>query len=534
MVFTGEVKSDFIKDVVVSIDKKPTEIDFAATDFLSIRDSLIDYIKAVYPLDYENFSESDLGVMLIEIVAYMGSVFSLKADMLANENYLRTAKLRRNVKKLLELIGVRMKGPISAAANAQITWPWTGGDPLAAGPMVITPENRVLTITSPEDGAALSFVLYKVLSNGQVDLANTTGEISLTKAESTGTAFNVHPASSLVLLEGSLVKQTGTFTSTELVKSISLSQFPVVEGSVSVYTDGEATEQGVFTEVDNLFSASGGSHMLFQTILDDNYKGTVLFGDNITGQSPSVGDTYTVTYRVGGGTRGNIKNALINASIIGSIGGTSYTGTLTNVSMGTGGADAETVEHAKRHAPMTFRRQDRLVTLPDYINFANTHISSYGSTGKATAVVREAFSSANIIDVYLLEKASNLQLRRATPEYKTSLLDAINVKKMLTDEVVVVDGLIRTLDLVVTVRVDKEFKREEPQIKALVRDVILNYFFVDNREFGQSFYTQDLIRQIHEIDKVRFATIENVPESITFEQNEISQLNNVTINLITI
>ena len=105
---------------------------------------------------------------------------------------------------------------------------------------------------------------------------------------------------------------------------------------------------------------------------------------------------------------------------------------------------------------------------------------------------------------------------------------------MLTDEVVVVDGLIRTLDLVVTVRIDKEFKREEPEIKGLVRDVILNYFFVDNREFGQSFHTQDLVRQIHEIDKVRFATIENIPESITFEHNEISQLNNVTINLITI
>jgi len=534
MVFTGEVKSDFLKDVIVTLDKKPSVIDFTATDFLSIRDSLIGYIKAVYPLDYENFSESDLGIMLIELVAYMGSVFSLKADMLANENYLRTAKLRRNVKKLLELVGVRMKGPISSAANAQITWPWTAGNPLSAGNIVITPENRVLTMASPEDGENLSFTLYKVLSNGQVDLANNTGNLSLSEGESTGSLKGIH--SNLVLLEGSLVKQTGTFTSTELVKTINLTHSPVVEGSVDVYTDGVSVTQGVFEEVDNLFMASGTDHKIFQMILDDNYKGTIVFGDNIIGQSPSIGDTYTVTYRVGGGSRGNIKRGVINASVIGTITETpvTYAGTLTNISIGTGGADAETVAHAKRFAPLTFRSQDRLVRLEDFIVFASTHISSYGSAGKATAVVREAFGTANIIDVYVLEKASDLQLRRATPEYKTSLLDAMNKKKMLTDELVVVDGLIRTFDLITTVRIDKEFKREEPTIKALVRDVVFSYFFVDNREFGQDLYKQDLVRRIHEIDKVRFVTIDNLPDVVTLEHNEITQLNNLTVNIITI
>ena len=105
---------------------------------------------------------------------------------------------------------------------------------------------------------------------------------------------------------------------------------------------------------------------------------------------------------------------------------------------------------------------------------------------------------------------------------------------MLTDELVVVDGLIRTFDLITTVRIDKEFKREEPTIKALVRDVVFSYFFVDNREFGQDLYKQDLVRRIHEIDKVRFVTIDNLPDVVTLEHNEITQLNNLTVNIITI
>ena len=540
MVFTGEAKSDFLKDVIIPISKRPSVINYAATDFISIRDSLIEYIKTVYPLEYENFSESDLGIMLIEIVAYMGSVFSLKADMLANENYLGTAKLRRNVKKLLELIGVRMKGPLSAAANAQITWPW-GSSPWVTTvegtdtthTMILTPDARVFTITSPEDGGQMSYTLYKVLPNGKVDLSNTNGNITLTGPESEGGPLSgVHE--NLVLLEGSLVSQVGGFTSTESSKVVPLTKNPVIEGSINVFIEGDADTSGVYSQVDHLYAASGEGDKIFQISTDDDFTANVIFGDNVMGQSPNVGDSYFITYRVGGGSRGNIRNGIINLTTAGTLNSVLYTGDLTNISVGTGGANAETTEHAKRYAPLTFRRQDRLVTLPDFESFANSYISPYGSVGKASVVTRSAFCSANILDVYILEKASDLQLRRATPEFKRSILEAMNGKKMLTDELVIVDGLIRTIDLVLTVRIDKELKRQEPDIMALVRSTVFDYFYVDNREFGQDFIVQDLVRSTHDIDLVRFATVDNLDDDIRIEHNEIIQLNNLTINIVTI
>ncbi len=143
--------------------------------------------------------------------------------------------------------------------------------------------------------------------------------------------------------------------------------------------------------------------------------------------------------------------------------------TITNISKATGGANAETLDHAKKYAPLEFRRQDRLVTLEDYSVFANTFISTFGTVGKANAAVRKAYSSANVIDIYVLEKASDIQLQRATTNFKTQLLDAINPKKMATDDVVIVDGLIRTLDLVTTIRIDKAEEENQDQIKAKVR-----------------------------------------------------------------
>jgi hypothetical protein len=213
------------------------------------------------------------------------------------------------------------------------------------------------------------------------------------------------------------------------------------------------------------------------------------------------------------------------------VGATADTATLTNISKGTGGSNAETLDHAKRYAPLEFRRQDRLVTLEDYSVFSNTFISTFGTVGKANAAVRKAYSSANVIDIYVLEKASDFQLQRATSNFKTQLLSAINKKKMATDDVVVVDGLIRTLDLVTTIRIDQAQEENQDQIKAKVRDKILTYMNVDNREFGEDFSVGEINRQIFEVEEVRFSTIDNVEQDIPLDFNEIIQLNNLTINI---
>ena len=63
---------------------------------------------------------------------------------------------------------------------------------------------------------------------------------------------------------------------------------------------------------------------------------------------------------------------------------TPVTGNLVSTTPATGGSDAETIEHAKKWAPLTFARQDRLVTLEDYVSFSNTFITTLGTVGKAT------------------------------------------------------------------------------------------------------------------------------------------------------
>ena len=82
-----------------------------------------------------------------------------------------------------------------------------------------------------------------------------------------------------------------------------------------------------------------------------------------------------------------------------------------------------------------------------------------------------------MIDIYTVAFADEVegvqaQLERSSIAYKNELLTYLNKYKMLTDEVTIVDGLIRTLDLKTTIYVDKSFKPFEEDIKRTAATII--------------------------------------------------------------
>jgi len=535
MAFKGVVTSDFIKKVRLDDSKKESLIDYSASDFLSFRNNLVKYIKAAYPLDYNFFISSDMGMMMTELTAAMGHILSYKADYLANENYLRTARARSSVKKLMELIGLRLRGPTGSAANASITLNNSLWGNTSTNYLVISADQRTSVITSPEDGSQLSFTLYKTNPQGFIDMLNDDDDIEILRSEATTSST----ITNLVLLQGNLIKQEGIFSDTDSLKNIQLTEGPIIEGSIQVFINGDTGTSGVYSEIQNIFFADGPNDKVYQLTTDESYRGTIFFGDNLLGKSPNNGDTYTVFYRTGGGTRGNVNKGVLNFPITVQYfnsGGTSLgtgDGTVENTSMATGGTNAQTIENAKKYAPLLYRAQDRLVTLNDYKAFVNSFRTTVGGTGKCTVAVRRAFSSANIVDLYILEKANDLQFKRATPEFKRQLLEAMEPKKMLTDEIVVVDGLVRTIDPVITIKCDLIYKQQEADIKARVIASINEFFNIDNVEFGKSFSAQELNRKLFDdVSEVRYSTLDNLPQTIKLQFNEIIQLNNLSIIMV--
>lgn len=505
-------------------DKKDTLIEYSNYNFYSYRASLIDYIKVAYPNDYSFFSESDLGMMFLELVSYMGAVISNKADMLAHESFIRTVKVKPNLIKLLELIGKKVKGPTAAKGAAKITFPSVVN--AGTNTHYIPVENRVVSLVSDVDGGSVTYTIYKVESNETINPINVvSNDVDLRVYMPSGDS---QVFSGIALLEGTLVVETGAFSTNSVGKSVVLSNDLVIEDSIGVFVNSavKPAEHGEYRKVDKLFFASGGTDKVFSLESDDNDRYYINFGDNLFGISPTSDSTYTIVYRVGGGERGNRKKETIDVPIT-ITGVSTHTGDLENSGPIVGGLNTETMAHAKRYYGSDFARQNRVVTLNDYITFANTFRSI-----KATASTRKAFSSANIIDIFVLSKTSTFQLAKTSSDDKKALLDELNLYKMITDQPVICDGLIRTLDLEITVNIDKENSFNKDNIKLAVANNVENFFNSDSFDFGKPFIVGDLNKIIYKTDGVRFSAITNMSGDVRVDFNEIIQLNNYKINIV--
>lgn len=522
--FDGTVQSDFMRLGQIQELAKSQLIDYSVADFDEFKEALMDYVKAVYPDDYNNFVQSDLGVVFIELFAYLASVLSLKADFLANESYLSTVKTPENLRKVLELIGVKMKGPIASKATALLTpessVSFAGGDTLT-----IPSTQRTVTTTSQRDNTQLTYTLYKInKATGLIDEATTaqTGDLLL-DYNSYGEGSNF---TGLVLLEGTYKTLQGTFSTAQSSKRIRVPDPSIIEGSIFVSSGDE-----VYSEIQSLSLASGSTDAVFEKIYNDDYSCSLLFGDDIRGKNPQNGQDYTVVYRVGGGNRGDIVEGAIRTQVNGLKNGSAPVEcTITNTTVAAGGANAETVAHAKKYAPYFFRTQYRAVTGEDYTAIANSYAGTTGQTGKALAVARQSGAGGNMIDIYVLAKATDTQLQRASLPFKSDLLNHLNSYKMLTDELTIVDGLVRTVDLVATVFVDRNKLALQENVKADVSRSITEYLSYDSMDFGKPLRFPELANFVMNNPDVRFFKVTNYDEDIFVNFNEIIQLNNFELN----
>ena len=83
-----------------------------------------------------------------------------------------------------------------------------------------------------------------------------------------------------------------------------------------------------------------------------------------------------------------------------------------------------------------------------------------------------------------------------------------------------------------TIFVDKSYRRREIELLQKSSDAVNTYFNVDNRDFGERVYLDDINRAVfNAVKEVKIATIDNISQDIQLNYNEIIQLNNLVINV---
>lgn len=94
------------------------EINYLAKDYASFRQLILDRLALIMP-DWKERHVPDLGITLVEILAYVGDYLSYYQDAVATEAYLDTARQRISVRRHTRLVDY----PMHEGCNAR-TWVW--------------------------------------------------------------------------------------------------------------------------------------------------------------------------------------------------------------------------------------------------------------------------------------------------------------------------------------------------------------------------------------------------------------------------
>jgi hypothetical protein len=95
--------------------------DFKSYDFDTIRRTAIQYLRANYPEDFNDYIESSEFIALVDLIAYLGQNLSFRIDLNARENFLETAQRRDSILNLARLISYNPQRNLPASGLLKIT-----------------------------------------------------------------------------------------------------------------------------------------------------------------------------------------------------------------------------------------------------------------------------------------------------------------------------------------------------------------------------------------------------------------------------
>lgn len=98
-----------------------SHVNFAAFDYNTVKQSLLDYIKLYFPETFNDYIESSEFIAIIESFSYVAELIAYRLDIDAHENFLSAAQRRDSILRLAKLVSYTADRPIPARGLVKIT-----------------------------------------------------------------------------------------------------------------------------------------------------------------------------------------------------------------------------------------------------------------------------------------------------------------------------------------------------------------------------------------------------------------------------
>lgn len=310
-------------------------------DFDTIKNNLKTFLRNQSQFQDFDFEGSGMSVLL-DILAYNTHYNSFYLNMIANEMFLDTSKIRQSTVSHAKLINYVPESSHGAEARVNI---------------IVTPSQ-----VENQETAVLTLEKYTKLLGRAIDGINypfvTINSNTVNKSGNTFTFSNVIIKQGEVVTRQFLMDASNTKRRFELPSAnIDLNTL-----SVTVQESSSNTETFVYNIAEDLTELTSNSKVYFvEENEDGNYR--LYFGDDVIGKKPKVGNIINITYLDNVGSLANKINVFTTSASIGTFNdnvrvystGASYSG-----------SERETIDQVKYRAPYFYTAQNRAVTEYDY------------------------------------------------------------------------------------------------------------------------------------------------------------------------
>ena len=462
-------------------------IDYTNKDFQSLRRAMLELARYRLP-EWTDQSPSDLGVLLVDLFAYMGDVTLYYQDRIANESFPATAVERRSVVNLLRLVGYELTPPVPAAVELTLTF----NPPATGSSSVVTIALGTQFQSTPQNGGAPQTFEYI-----EPDL-----NIDLRSDQVVARADGKLVYSGLPVLQSAQQPATVIGSSTgEPNQMFAIPGTPVILDTLLVEVNEGAgwvrwdRRDSLLYQIapDGAVSLSSSESRDYYSQFDENDVCWVVFGDGVYGRRPPVGtNNIRATYKLGGGAPGNVSAGSITKPSVPAI---LLLDSATNPAPAAGGADHEALDHAVRFGTQSFRSGGRAVTLADYVALAQQ--------AGGVAKVRATALNWNVIQLYVAPGGETL--RPVPEELRRRLVSFFEDKRMAGTFVEILDAAMASIDIGIELVVDKRYRSDA--VRQAVEASVQGLFDFANVDFGQPLYLSDVYGRVEAVAGVAAVTV---------------------------
>jgi hypothetical protein len=311
-------------------------------DFDSIKNNLKTFLRSQSQFQDFDFEGSGMSVLL-DLLAYNTHYNAFYLNMIANEMFLDTSKLRQSTVSHAKLINYVPESSHGAEAKLNI---------------------RVTPSTSEDQNtSSLTLDKYTRLFGGALDGVNypfvVLDSYTVNKDGNSFLFSNVTIKQGEVVTRQFLMDPTNTKRRFE-IPSENIDLNTVI---VTVQESAASTNTSVYNIAEDLTEITRDSKVYFiEENEDGNYR--IYFGDDVIGKKPTNGNIINVTYI---DTLGSIGNKISSFSMANTIGGLYNDNvSVSSTSSSYSGSEKETIEQVKYRAPYFYSAQNRAITTYDY------------------------------------------------------------------------------------------------------------------------------------------------------------------------